>query len=158
VDLLTLLAAVSQNQASGIFDAGTAQSSCSLQAIAVGSPSFSLQLQGSADAVTWASVGSPLTSAATSSLTPSPAARYFRAVLSGFAGPGAVTALLGFTAGPGFTDPDAGASGAALALTAQSGTPSGTPSPAAGTVSAVFDIATNQLFVFNGTWKAVTLS
>jgi hypothetical protein len=158
MDVLTLLAAASQNQASGTFDAGTPQSSCSLQVTVAGSPSFSVQLQGSADAIAWAAVGSPLTSAATSSLTPSPAARYFRAVLSGFTGPGSITALLGFTAGTGFTEPGGGSSGAAVAITAQSGAPSGTPSPAAGTVAAVFDTDTNQLFVFNGSWKAVTLS
>lgn len=156
MDLLTLLAAASQNQASGIFDAGTPQSSCSLQVTASGSPSFSVQLQGSADALAWASVGSPLTSAATSSLTPSPAARYFRAVLSGFAGPGSVTALLGFTAGTGYTEASGG--GGALTVPAQAGAPSGTPSPAAGTVALSFDTTANQLLAYNGAWKAVTLS
>jgi len=154
MDSLTLLAAASASQASGVFDAGTAQASCSLQAIAAGSPSFSLQLQGSADAVTWASVGSPLTSAATSSLTPSPAARYFRAVLSGFAGPGAVTALLGFTAGAGYTQ----MSGGGLSIPAQAGAPAGTPSVPAGTVALAFDTTANQLLAYNGSWKAVTLS
>lgn len=157
MDLLTLLAAASQNQASGIFDAGTPQSSCSLQVTVSGSPSFSVQLQGSADALAWASAGSPLTSAATSSLTPSPAARYFRAVLSGFAGLGSVTALLGFTAGAGFTEPDGG-SGGSLTVPAQAGAPSGTPSPAAGTVALSFDTTANQLLAYNGAWKAVTLS
>jgi hypothetical protein len=158
MDLLTLLTAASQNQASGAFDAGTPQSSCSLQVTAAGSPSFSVQLQGSADAIAWAGIGSALTSAATSSLTPSPSARYLRAVLSGFTGPGSVTALLGFTAGTGFTEPDGGGSGGAVTITAQAGAPSGTPSPGAGTAAAVYDTVTDQLFVFNGSWKAVTLS
>lgn len=154
MDLLTLIAAASQNQASGTFDAGTPQSSCSLQVTATGSPSFSVQLQGSADAVTWASVGSALTSAATSSLSPSPAARYFRAVLSGFSGPGSVTALLGFTAGTGFTE----GVGEGLSIPAQPGTPAGTPAVAGGTVALAFDTTANQLLAFNGSWKAVTLS
>lgn len=154
MDLLTLLAAASQNQVSGTFDAGTAQSACSLQVTAAGSPSFSVQLQGSSDAATWAGVGSALTTAATSSLSPSPAARYFRAVLSGFAGPGSVTALLGFTAGSGFTE----LVGEGLSIPAQPGAPPGTPAVAAGTVALAFDTTANQLLAFNGSWKAVTLS
>jgi hypothetical protein len=103
VEFVPLLTSVSASQAGGSFDAGTPQSSCSLRVTAAGSPSFSVQLQGSADGSTWASVGSPLTTATSASLTPSPAARYFRAVLSGFGGPGAVTAALGLTPGSGFT-------------------------------------------------------
>jgi len=154
VDSLTLLAAASANQASGVFDAGTPQAACELQVTALGSPSFSAQLQGSADASTWTALGSPLTAAGTSSLTPSPPARYFRAVLSGFAGPGAVTALLGFTAGSGYTE----ASGGGLSIPAQAGAPAGTPAAAAGTVALAFDTAANQLLAYNGSWKAVTLS
>lgn len=154
MDVLTLLAAASQNQVSGTFDAGTPQASCSLQVTATGSPSFSVQLQGSADAITWAGVGSALTSAATSSLTPSPAARYFRAVLAGFAGPGSVTALLGFTAGAGYTQAASGS----LTIPAQAGAPAGTPAVAAGTVALAFDLTANQLLAYNGSWKAVTLS
>jgi hypothetical protein len=154
VDSLTLLAAASANQASGVFDAGTAQASCSLQVAALGSPSFSVQLQGSADASTWADLGSPLTTATTSSLTPSPPARYFRAVLSGFTGPGAVTALLGFTAGSGYTE----ASSEGLSIPAQAGAPAGAPAVPSGTVALAFDTTANQLLAWNGSWKAVTLS
>jgi hypothetical protein len=103
VETFPLLVSASASQAGGIFDAGTAQSSCSLTVTASGSPAFSVQLQGSADSVTWAAAGSPVTSAGTTALTPSPAARYFRAVLSGFTGPGAVTASVGLAAGTGFT-------------------------------------------------------
>lgn len=113
MEVLTLLAAASSSQASGTIDAGTAQSSCSLTVTVSGSPAFSVQLQGSSDAVTWVSAGSAATTAGTTSISPSPAARYFRAVLSGFTGPGSVTAKLGLTGGTGFTGAPA-ASGSGL--------------------------------------------
>lgn len=102
MELLTLLAGASANQPSAVFDAGTPQASCSLTTAVSGSPSFSVQLQGSADTVTWASIGSAVTTAGTSSLTPSPAARYFRAILSGYSGPGSVTARLGINIASSF--------------------------------------------------------
>lgn len=38
------------------------------------------------------------------------------------------------------------------------GAPSATPMPPAGTVAAIYDITNNKLYVYNGSWKSVTLS
>lgn len=101
----SLLSGASANQVSATVDAGVTQASCSLIVATSGSPSFSVQLQGSADGTTWANAGSAATAAGTTSTSPS--ARYLRAVLSGYTGPGSVTVKLGFTPPSGYSGPGA---------------------------------------------------
>lgn len=100
MEIVSLLPGASGNQTGNMLDTGLPQSSCTLQVTVSGgsggSPSFSVQLQGSADGITWVSVGSAVTTASTAALFPSPAARCFRAILSGFTGPGKVTVKLGY--------------------------------------------------------------
>lgn len=50
------------------------------------------------------------------------------------------------------------AAGGLLYIPAQAGAPSGTPDAQNGMVPVVFDTTTGQIWVFNGAWKAVTLS
>lgn len=101
----SLLSGASANQVSATVDAGVTQASCSLIVATSGSPSFSVQMQGSADGTTWANAGSAATTAGTTSASPS--ARYLRAVLSGYTGPGSVTVKLGFTPPSGYSGPGA---------------------------------------------------
>jgi hypothetical protein len=122
LDVVSLLPAASANQAGSVLDTGTAQSSCTLQVTVSGTPAFSVQLQGSADGSAWFSAGAAVTAASSASLSPSPAARYFRAAVSGFTGPGSVTVLLGYSAAAGYTggSPGAGSYDPAGAATASS--------------------------------------
>jgi hypothetical protein len=152
-DIVTILRGASANGTGFTLDAGDLKGTESLEVFTAGTVSaFSVQLQGSLDGTNWTAIGAAVTTAGTTAVAGAPLARWFRAVLSGFSGTGTVTVVLGYSAG--FT----AAAGGAVTITAQSGAPSGTPSPAAGTVAAVFDTVTNQLFIYNGGWKAVTVS
>lgn len=115
---VSLLSGASSSQVGSTFDAGIPQTSVSLATAVKGSPSFSVQLQSSADGITWTAAGSAVASAGTSALTVS--ARYFRADLTWTSGPGSVTVQLGYTpaggySGAGSYDPAGAAASAAAA-------------------------------------------
>jgi len=141
VSAFSLLAAVSGNQSSGVFDIGDLKTAYSLRVSATAA-AFSVRLTGSADGVTWTTLGSAVTTSATETFSPGTAARYFRAVLSGYEGPGTVTALLQVTPDSGFT----GGSFAPVASPAFTGSPT---APTQATGDASTDIATDA-FVAEG--------
>lgn len=100
--VVTLFAAQAANATSKVTDAGRLTDDASLEVKTTGSPTFSLQLQGSIDydpansgAATWAALGSAVVATGVTkvSFTTTGPVRYFRAVLSSLSG-GTFTALL----------------------------------------------------------------
>jgi hypothetical protein len=156
-DIVTILPAASANGTGFTLDAGDLKGAETLEAFTTGTVSaFSVQLQGSLDGVNWVAVGAPLTTATTADVSSGLLARWFRAVLSGYSGTGTVTARLGFAAGGGSGGGSGGGDAGSGVFAFQSGAPSGTPS--GGTGSVIFQTATNQLWVYNGSWMAVSVS
>lgn len=94
-DVVTLIAAASSNGTGATVDFGDIRDEAAVEVQTTGTVSaFSVQLQGSLDGTAWASVGSAVTAATADTPLTSVLARYFRAVLSGYAGTGTVTVKL----------------------------------------------------------------
>lgn len=85
-DVLVLLKAVAANGSSGTYDAGDLKDEVGIQVETTGSPTFSVQVSGSLDGVSFFNVGSAVTSVTAETTVTGILARYFKATLSSLSG------------------------------------------------------------------------
>jgi hypothetical protein len=85
-DVLVVLKGVAANGSSGTYDAGDLKDEVGIQVETTGAPTFSVQVAGSLDGVSFFSVGSPVTLVTAETTVTGILARYFKATLSSLSG------------------------------------------------------------------------
>jgi hypothetical protein len=95
--LVTLLDAVTTTGAGPSRDLGDLRDEIAVQVETTGSPTFSVQFQGSLDGENWFSLGSAITSPTAGTAVTGELARYVRADLTALSG-GTLTAAVAFAA------------------------------------------------------------